>query len=213
MHTIKPNRVDTPITLRSAASLSALLIATVLSGCATSNAGPGEAPAAGAREDIFILRSLREERTPKSTWCTAERAGFAPFNSEFMQDDRFTMWSVQVQARDGRVTDTRAGQAGNLRACFGQTPDPKLVNFYAEGQIGGMSVVGNGECLRVQPDHPEKGITTYRCHLTLRGLPSPYVGGLLTTNSLVSAAILSGDSDPAGYVQTSIATIRLWRSK
>lgn len=213
MHTIRPHRVDTSTALRAAANLSAMLIATLLSGCATPGPVPGEAPDARAREDIFILRSLREERTPKSTWCTAERAGFAPFNSEFLLDDRFTMWSVQVQARDGRVTDSRAGQAGNLRACFGQTPDPKLVNFYAEGQIGGLPVVGNGECLRLQADHPEKGITTYRCHLTLRGLPSPYVGGLLTTNSLVSGAILSGDSDPPGYVQTSIATIRLWRSK
>ena len=49
MHTIKSNRVDTPITLRSAASLSALLIATVLSGCATPNPVAGEAGCGRAR--------------------------------------------------------------------------------------------------------------------------------------------------------------------
>ena len=165
-----------------------------------------------SREDIHVLRSLRVERIAKSTWCSQERAGFAPLK-DFLLEDRFTMWSVQVQPQDGRVVNAKVNQVGQLATCFGATSDPKTVNFYAEGQISGLPLAGNGECLMVRPDFPEKGITMYRCYLNLRGLPSPYVGGLLTTNSLISPAVISGESDPVGYVQTSIATLRLWRSK
>lgn len=42
---------------------------------------------------------------------------------------------------------------------------------------------------------------------------APYVGGLLTTNTLTSRAAFGGDSDPPGYTQASIATIRLWKGK
>ena len=197
----------------SLAALAATTLAATLLGCAMPSAGPGSAQLASSREDIYILRSLREERNPKSTWCTAERAGFSPFNSEFLLEDGFTMWSVQVQPNDGRINDARAAKAGNLRLCLGATADPKVFNFYAEGQIAGLPVIGNGDCLLVRSDFPQKGIATFRCYLNLRGLPSPYVGGLLTTSSLVSGAVLSGDSDPPGYVQTSIATIRLWRGR
>jgi hypothetical protein len=187
-------------------------LATTILGCATPPPSPSNAQAASSREDIYILRSLREERTPKSTWCTSERAGFAPFNSEYLLDDRFGMWSMQVQPRDGRITDAKANRVGELRTCIGLTGDPKVFNFYAEGQMAGLSVTGNGDCLLVRPDYPEKGIATLRCYLNLGGLSSPYSGGLLSTNTLASRAVLSGDSEPPGYVQTSIATIRLWRA-
>ena len=194
------------------AGMPILILAATMLGCATPAPSPSMVQAASAREDIYILRSLREERTPKSTWCTAERAGFAPFNSEFLLDDRFAMWSMQVQPRDGRITDAKSNRVGELRTCIGLTTDPKVFNFYAEGQLAGLSVTGGGDCLLVRPDYPEKAIATLRCYLNLRGLPSPYIGGLLTTNTLTSRAVLSGDSEPPGYVQTSIATIRLWRA-
>jgi len=47
----------------------------------------------------------------------------------------------------------------------------------------------------------------------VRRLPPPYVGGLLTTNAMTSAAAFGGDTEPLGYTQASIATIRLWRKK
>lgn len=192
-----------------------LLAATVLAslfGCASPRLAPDASPPAGGLEEIYILRSLREERTPKSAWCTSERAGFAPFKTEFLLDDRFTFWSVQVRPEDGRVANAKAGKAGDLRTCFGLTSDPKVVNFYAEGHLGELPVAGNGDCLFVRPDFPEKGIATLRCYLNLRGLPSAYVGGLLTTSSLTSGNVIGGETDPAGYTQTSIATIRLWRA-
>ena len=43
-------------------------------------------------------------------------------------------------------------------------------------------------------------------------LPSDYQGGLATSNTLVSEAVLGGETDPPGYLQTSIATFRLWRA-
>jgi hypothetical protein len=62
-------------------------------------------------------------------------------------------------------------------------------------------------------DFPESGLVAVRCHLVLSGLPAPFVGGLLTTNTLTSRAAFGGASDPAGYTQASIATMRLWKAR
>jgi hypothetical protein len=62
-------------------------------------------------------------------------------------------------------------------------------------------------------DFPEPGLFPVRCHLVLGGLPAPFVGGLLTTNTLTSKAAFGGDTEPPGYTQASIATIRLWRAR
>ena len=123
------------------------------------------------------------------------------------------MWSVRVRARDGGVDDAKASDVGSLKACFGATPDPSVVNFYAEATLSAMPMTGNGACHLVEANAPEKGISTFRCHLKLRGLAAPYTSGLLTTSSVVSKAVLGPDSDPPGYVQTSIATVRLWRAR
>jgi hypothetical protein len=188
-----------------------ILMATLL-GCAMRTTGPINTQAVASREDLYILRSLREERTPKSTWCTSERAGFAPFNSEFLIDERFAMWSMEAQPRDGRITDAKANKVGEVRTCIGLTADPTLFNLYAEGQLASLSFTGRGDCRLLRPDYPEKGIAALRCYLDLRGLSLPYIGGLLTTNTLASKALLGGESDPPGYLQTSLATIRLWRA-
>jgi hypothetical protein len=171
----------------------------------------GAAP--GAREDIYVLRSVREERVAKSTWCSQERAGFAPFKSEFLVDDRFSFWSIQTDPGEGKIIDARAKEVGHIRACYGLTADPRSFNFYGEGQVGKLSFAGTGDCLIVRTDYPEKGITTFRCMLNLRGLPSPYTGGLLATNTVGSRAMLGAETDPPGFVQSSIATIRLWRDR
>jgi hypothetical protein len=60
-------------------------------------------------------------------------------------------------------------------------------------------------------DFPEKGLIVYRCFLDLSGLPGGYVGGQLTTNTMYSRKILGMESDPGGYTQSSIATVRLWK--
>jgi hypothetical protein len=123
------------------------------------------------------------------------------------------LWAVAVGPRDGRVTNTKADLAGELHVCVGVTADPKVLNFYGEGKIAGIPMVGSGDCLVIRADEPEKGMATMRCHLNLRGLPAPYVKGLLTSSTLYSKALLGGDTDPSGYAQSPIATMRLWRSR
>ena len=198
---------------RASVNLSAILLATAMLGCATPRPGPSNAPSASSREDIYVLRSVREERSPKSNWCTGERTGLTPFNSGFNLEDRYTMWSVVVTPQDGRIANAKASIAGELHACFGATADPKVVSFYTDGRIAGLPFTGRGDCLVARRDYPEKGITTFRCYLELGGLPSPYVGGSLTTNTINTKALLGDEAYPPGYTQASITTIRLWRTR
>lgn len=192
--------------------LTAILPIAML-GCATPSTTSGSASTAASHEEIYVLRSLREERTATSSWCTPERTGSTQTAGGFMVEDRYTMWSVAVQPKDGRIFDAKAGLAGELHACFGSTADPKVLSFYTDGRIAGLPFTGRGDCLIARSDFPEKGISTLRCYLNLAELPAPYVGGSLTTNTVNSKAALGAVSDPPGYVQPSIATIRLWRSR
>ena len=59
----------------------------------------------------------------------------------------------------------------------------------------------------------EKGLTANNCFLDLSRIPRPYLGGLLTTNSMVSLNTLGLETEPRGYTQSSIATIRLWKER
>jgi hypothetical protein len=161
----------------------AFFLCTSIVGCAELGTPPNTSSVASSREDILVLRSVREARDLKSTWCTSERAGFAPVKGDLVED-RFTMWSVQSQ--NGKVINAKLANSGPLRTCFGTTTDPAVFNFYAQGELSGMSVTGSGDCRVVRADFPEQGIFVVHCYLNLRGLPSQYVGGLLTTSSLVS---------------------------
>ena len=104
-------------------------------------------------------------------------------------------------------------RVAELRACFGPTDERARQNFYAEVKLGAISFRGNGECLAVMTDFPETGLFPVRCQLILSGLSAPFVGGLLTTNTMTSKASLGGETEPSGYTQASFATIRLWRAR
>jgi hypothetical protein len=160
-------------------------------------------------EEIYIARSLRESRNTPTEWCSNARAGFENVTSE----DHYTFRSIAVRPSDGRLVDDNVRKIGRLRACFGSTDNPQLQNFYAEGVLGGVGFTGRGECLASKADYPESGITRSRCFLHLDGLPTAYVGGELTTNSIRSRNVVGPLSDPPGYTQPSIATIRLWRRR
>ena len=190
----------------SALGAGALL---ALSACATT-LDPTPAPAA-AVEEIYVLRSIRERQAPEANWCAASRTGFAPFPTD--AERAFSFWSVRSRAEDGRVVDAANRRVATLRACFGPTPDRTRQNFYAEIALGAITFRGKGECRALAIDVPETGLFPVRCHLVLIGLPAPYVGGLLTTNTLTSKAAFGGDTDPPGYTQASIATIRLWKAR
>ena len=179
--------------------------------CATPSGNAAAAGPAAALEDIYILRSIREPREPVADWCSSARTGFEPFPKD--AERFFSFWTVGVQPADGKVVQAKDTRAAELRACFGPTSEPARQNFYAEIKLGSISFRGNGECLAVKVDFPEAGLFPVRCQLILSGLPAPYVGGLLTTNTMTSKAAYGGDTDPPGYTQASIATIRLWKSK
>jgi hypothetical protein len=127
-------------------------------------------------------------------------------------DRRFGFWSVRTD-RAGRVTDARYARVATLRGCFGATDKPARQHFQAEIAIGNLTMTGRGECEALQVDVPENGLFPVRCQLVLGDLPAPYVGGLLTTNTMTSSASFGGESDPPGYAQASIATIRLWKRR
>lgn len=162
-------------------------------------------------EDIYILRSIREPHEPVADWCASAKTGFEPFPKD--AERFFSFWTVGVQPSDGKVVEAKNTRAAELRACFGATSEPARQHFYAEIKLGSITFRGNGECLAVRVDFPEAGLFPVRCQLVLSGLPGPYVGGLLTTNTMTSKAAYGGDTDPPGYTQASIATIRLWKSK
>jgi sugar lactone lactonase YvrE len=164
-----------------------------------------------ALEDIYVLRSVRERREPSAAWCDRSRTGFEPFPTD--AERFFSFWSVRSDPESGRVVDAKQARVAELHGCFGPTPERARQRFYAEIRLGALSLEGDGECLALAIDFPEQGLFPVRCQLVLRGLPAPFVGGLLTTSTLTSRAPFGGDSDPAGYTQASLATIRLWRAR
>jgi hypothetical protein len=160
-------------------------------------------------EEIYVVRSWRESRETPTDFCDQSHTNFDKLTSE----DRYTFRSISIQTSNGQIIDNDVKTVGRLRACFGSTADPQLQNFYAEGALGDATFKGRGECLVYKDDYPEPGIISLRCFLHLSGLPAPYMAGELTTNSIRSRNVLGGVSDPPGYTQPSIATIRLWRKR
>lgn len=164
---------------------------------------------AASVEDIYVARSLRLSRGTPTDFCAQSRTGFG--NATY--EDRYAFHATATRPSDGRMTNTKMNTIGHLRACFGSTADPLVLNFYAEGDLGAVSFTGKGECRGMRQDFPEPGITPFRCFLELTDLPRGYAGGQLTTNSVVSREAIGENSDPRGYTQPSIATVRLWKRR
>jgi len=177
---------------------------------APSSKHSSEASPETSSEDIYILRSIREPAEPTSGGCASSKTGFDPFASD--AERTFSFWSISSDS-DGHVVNAKVRRVARLRACMGPTSERARQNFYAEIELNGMSFRGSGECTALLLDFPESKLFPVRCQLVLSGLPPPYVGGLLTTNTMTSAAAFGADTEPPGYTQASIATIRLWRKK
>lgn len=169
-----------------------------------------------SRETIYVLRSIREEpaREPSARaarGCDERTIGFTPYASD--AERFYSLWSVLGRPTDGRVIDAGKKRVASLRGCFGPTTDRRRQHFQAEITMGSLSFEGRGECLALGIDVPERDMFPVRCQLVLSGLPAPYASGLLTTNTITSRAAFGGETDPPGYTQASIATIRLWRAR
>lgn len=194
-----------------AAAATASLPAALMLGFVIPGWAQGRGPAPSSREDIYVLQSVREERFVASSWCTPERTGFALLAGDVLEE-RFGLWSVRAEPQTGRIADPQASKVGHIRTCSAATLDPGVFSFYAEGKLAELPFTGNGDCRLVRADFPERGFAALRCYLNLRGLPSDYRGGLATSNTLVSEAVLGAETDPPGYLQTSVATFRLWKA-
>jgi hypothetical protein len=204
------NRLIPSVRCVSIATAAIVSLVTLLSSYAAPSDN-GEIHPTTTQEEIYILRSIREPREPAASWCSSAKTGFEPFPAD--AERFFSFWSLRLRPEDGRVIQTKDTRVAELHACFGATSERARQNFYAEVKLGSISFRGNGECLAIKIDFPEVGLFPVRCQLVLSGLPAPYVGGLLTTNTVTSRAAFGGDTDPPGYTQASIATIRLWKSK
>jgi len=176
----------------------------------TSLAGSAAAAEASANvEDIYVVRSLRLSRVPATDFCSIGTTGFGNAAIE----DRYDFRVVITKASDGKVIDSTTTTVGGLHACFGPSSNPLISNFFAEGTLENIPFIGKGECRQSRRDFPEPGLTLYRCYLDIEGLPSGYVGGMLTTNTVTSRQSIGEVSDPPGYTQPSIATVRLWKPR
>lgn len=160
-------------------------------------------------EEIYVVRSLRLSREKPAAFCAEERTGFPNVRNE----DRYNFQSLKLEPTTGQVSDANVSTVGELVACFGPTSNPANFNFYAQGALGTVTFTGKGECLTARKDFPEPGLNMIRCFLDLANLPPGYVGGHLTTNTITSKQTIGLVSDPPGYVQPSIATIRLWKAR
>lgn len=160
-------------------------------------------------EQIYVARAVREARTTPTAFCSPDKIGLG----RALFEDRFTFRSIQTRPQDARIVNSAGEVIGNMHVCFGATSDSANITFYAEGALSGVTFVGKGECLTVKRDFPESGITTMRCFLDLGQLPDSYVGGHLTSNTVLSRRAVGELSDPAGYTQPSIVTVRLWKRK
>ena len=173
------------------------------------SAGAQRGPVASAVEDIFVVRSVRTSRGMPTDFCAEGRTGFGSATFE----DRYDFHATTTRPLDGKMMDPLGNRVGQVHGCFGETSNPLKANFYLEGTLASLSFSGKGECEAPKADFPEAGITIFRCFLELSNLPRGYVGGLLTTNSLRSRQAIGPASDPPGYIQPSIATVRLWKQR
>ena len=160
-------------------------------------------------ESIHVVRSLRLSRSPASDYCESKRTGFEGAKFE----DTYEFRVVVTRPSDGMVTDASSSLAGTIHACFGPGSEPTITHFFGEGSLGSVKFSGKGDCRQIRKNFPEQGIVLYRCYLDFDTVSGGYVGGLLTTNTVTTRQTIGQVSDPPGYIQPSIATVRLWRAR
>jgi hypothetical protein len=165
-------------------------------------------------EEIYVARSVPESNSPPSAFCAQARVGF----SGATREGQYAFRSTATRASDGQIIATSVKTIGSIHLCTGPTSDAAISNFYGEGVFAGVPFRGIGDCHARKSNFPERGLFSFNCFLDLSGLPDPYVGGLLTTNSMQSLSpsglpSVGTETEPPGYTQASIATVRLWKKR
>jgi hypothetical protein len=159
-------------------------------------------------EQIYVAHSTHISTTvPATAFCDK-----APFKA--VREAYGTWSSVETRPEDGRLSNPAVKTIGDMRACFGSrgTRDPSFVDAYSEGTIAGVPFKGIGSC-QIQANFPETGISQARCFQALSGLPNEYVGGVILNNGIGSQNENGDVSSPPGYLQSGIATFRLWKKR
>ena len=162
--------------------------------------------APAAVESIFVAHSSRVSASaPPTSFC--DKAPFKATREAYMK------WlSVETRPEDGRLSNSAARVIGDIRGCFGSSETQAFENAYTEGTIAGIPFKGIGTC-ETLANFPENGITHVRCFQSLSGLPKEYMGGVILNNGIRSQNGKGDASDPPGYLQSGIATIRLWKRR
>jgi hypothetical protein len=166
-------------------------------------------PAQSKVEEIYVARSVRQSRVPPTEFCAKATTGVG----DALFEDQYTFRSIATRTSDDRILDANVKAIRSIHACFGATGNPAISTFFGDVRLGALQFKGIGECHQAKSNFPETGVNVFNCFLDLSGLPGEYVGGLLTTNSLASLKSLGTETDPAGYTQASIATVRLWKKR
>jgi hypothetical protein len=190
-------------------SLAKCGILAAVVGCCAVLSAPSQPSHPSTVEEIYVAHSTRVSTTlPATAFCNK-----APFKGGAVLEAYFTWSSVETRP-DGRLSNPAVKTIGHIRACFGrgENPDSTLVNAYSEGTIAGVPYKGIGTC-QDEVIEPETGITQSRCFQELSGLPNNYVGGLILNSGIISQNQNGAVSSPPGYLQSGIATIRLWKKR
>lgn len=156
-------------------------------------------------EEIYVLRSLRETRVTPTEFCSPLEAPTS--------EDYYTFHTLGLDAQTGRAASFSASSVGYIRGCFGKGANPSDILFYGEFEANGVKGKARGDCKSGPPEFPEQGLRLFACYFLLSDLPASYAGGQLTTNSVNSKNITGETSDPSGYIQVSVATMRLWKKR
>ena len=154
-----------------------------------------------------MARSTHTSTTvPATAFCNK-----APFKAA--REAYFTWSSVETRPEDGHLSNPAAKTIGDIKGCLeSSATQESSYGAYTEGTIAGVPFKGIGTCQR-QANYPEIGISHVRCFQALSGLPSEYVGGVMLNNGIVSQNESGDVSSPPGYLQSGIATFRLWRKR
>ena len=161
-------------------------------------------------EQIYVARSTRVSNTvPPTAFCDS-----APFKA--VRESYLSWSSISTQPEDGLLSNPDVKKIGYVKTCVGprETHDPSfsVVRLYTEGTIAGVPFKGIGNC-QIQANLPENGISQLRCFQALSGLPNGYTGGALLNNAIMSQNETGDVTSPPGYLQSGIATFRLWKKR
>jgi hypothetical protein len=182
------------IPLTSVLVMSAIALATAQQGAGERR--PRETPS--DVEEIYVFRSF-SERTEAGETEFCKRA--APFRST--SHNYYSLWSVAGDERSGRLTDVRRMRIGELHNCVGDANG--TLQFYTVGTINGITFRGRGD---QRAEQQTAAINSRVNRFLLEGLPTPYVAGVLSSNT-----VRTTPPDASGYVQSSVGVIRLWRNR